>query len=210
MPAVFTFDHAGAVINVTVADFTVQDLLTAIHTEEYTDTGMTRPSMIYAVNGKVDIAGDGSLLTDITLLLTYDIQFAAAGTPTRVIVSGGQVFKSDGSNAFLTAANVNITEIRSVAGTVVPTGSGLSTAQNDKLMALPDEDTIAAALLGAVIEGTITVQQAQRLMLSGLAGKASGAATDTMRFRDLADSKDRIVATVDADGNRLAVTLDGS
>ena len=42
------------------------------------------------------------------------------------------------------------------------------------------------------------------------AAKLSGAETTTIRIRDLADIKDRIVATVDDDGNRLAVVRDVS
>jgi hypothetical protein len=41
-----------------------------------------------------------------------------------------------------------------------------------------------------------------------MGGKASGLGTTTAVYRDLADSKDRISATVDADGNRTAVTRD--
>lgn len=47
-----------------------------------------------------------------------------------------------------------------------------------------------------------------RLFFSALLGKASGLATTTATFRDQADSKDRITATVDSSGNRTAVTLD--
>lgn len=47
-------------------------------------------------------------------------------------------------------------------------------------------------------------------MLSALAGKLSGAATTTVTIRDTNDGIDRIVATVDASGNRSAVTLDAS
>jgi uncharacterized protein (DUF1786 family) len=47
-------------------------------------------------------------------------------------------------------------------------------------------------------------------MLAALAGKASGGGTVTVKFRDHADAKDRITATVDASGNRSAVTLDGT
>jgi hypothetical protein len=47
-------------------------------------------------------------------------------------------------------------------------------------------------------------------MLAALAGKASGLDTLTARFRDTNDSVDRIVATVDVNGNRTAVTLDPS
>jgi hypothetical protein len=43
-----------------------------------------------------------------------------------------------------------------------------------------------------------------------LLGKASGLDSTTAKFRNLTDSKDRIIATVDANGNRTAVTLDPS
>jgi hypothetical protein len=45
-------------------------------------------------------------------------------------------------------------------------------------------------------------------MASVLAGKSSGGGSATVRFRDLADTKDRIEADVDSNGNRTSVTLD--
>lgn len=59
--------------------------------------------------------------------------------------------------------------------------------------------------------GTITVAEALRIMLAALAGKLSGADGTTVAIRDMMDSKNRIVATVDSSGNRTAITtLDGS
>jgi len=66
------------------------------------------------------------------------------------------------------------------------------------------------AIIDEVIEGSMTLRQALRIFLSALAGKSSGGGTNTITFRDLADSKNRITATVDSNGNRTAVTLDGS
>lgn len=60
------------------------------------------------------------------------------------------------------------------------------------------------------IEGTLTIRTLLRLLLSVLAGKSSGGGTLTVAFRDEADSKPRISAIVDANGNRTAITLDGS
>ena len=74
--------------------------------------------------------------------------------------------------------------------------------------------TALAAEVDAVwdeqIDGTVTGRQSMRLQNSALAGKASGLATTTAVYRDLADTKDRISATVDADGNRTAVTRDAT
>jgi len=66
------------------------------------------------------------------------------------------------------------------------------------------------AILDDVLEGTLTVRQAMRIILAAAAGKSTGGGTSTIRFRDLADSKDRIVANVDSNGNRTSVTLDGT
>ena len=57
-----------------------------------------------------------------------------------------------------------------------------------------------------IIEGTITDTQAQRLMLAVLTGKATGGGSTSIIFRDTADMKDRVTATVDTNGSRTAVT----
>jgi len=58
------------------------------------------------------------------------------------------------------------------------------------------------------VEGTMTLPKVLRILLAALSGKLSGGGTTTVKFRDLADSKDRIEATVDAYGNRTAIELD--
>ncbi len=66
-------------------------------------------------------------------------------------------------------------------------------------------------VLSEVVEGTTTLEQAIRLMLSILTGKSSGGGTNTLTFRDIGDSKDRLICTVDGHGNRTAVgTRDGA
>lgn len=75
-----------------------------------------------------------------------------------------------------------------------------------------ERDSIADAHLDKAdgVETGLTVRQHHRISQAANAGKLSGAATTTVSIRDKADSKNRIVATVDADGNRSAVTLDAS
>lgn len=51
-----------------------------------------------------------------------------------------------------------------------------------------------------------TFDEMIKLFASVLAGKVSGMNTTEVRFRNLADGADVVVATVDADGNRAAVT----
>ena len=63
-------------------------------------------------------------------------------------------------------------------------------------------------VLDEAVEGSTTLRESVRLHNAVLGGKASGLETTTAVYRDLADSKDRVSATVDADGNRSAVTRD--
>lgn len=66
-----------------------------------------------------------------------------------------------------------------------------------------------ADLMAGIVEGDKTIGEVLRIFLSVLAGKSSRMPDGTLRFRDLADTKDRVVATVDSSCNRLTITLDG-
>jgi hypothetical protein len=67
-----------------------------------------------------------------------------------------------------------------------------------------------AELLEGIVEGALTLKAVLRLILAVLSGKASGGGTTSIKFRDVTDGMDRVSMTVDASGNRSAVTLDGS
>jgi hypothetical protein len=59
------------------------------------------------------------------------------------------------------------------------------------------------------IETGLTLRQALRLVTAATAGKISGGGTATVTIRNaVVDGVDRIVATVDTDGNRTAITYD--
>jgi len=77
-----------------------------------------------------------------------------------------------------------------------------------------DADALATdavdEILDDVTEGSTTLRQAIRILMSFAAAKASGGGTSTVTFRDIGDTKDRITMTVNASGDRTAVTLDGS
>jgi hypothetical protein len=71
------------------------------------------------------------------------------------------------------------------------------------------QDDVTGAILESIIEPGLTLRQALRLVVAAQAGKVSGAATTTVTIKNaVADNKNRIVATVDADGNRTAITYD--
>jgi hypothetical protein len=91
--------------------------------------------------------------------------------------------------------------------------SGYVDTEVAAIKAVTDTLTLAAiadAVHDEIVEGAITLRKATNIMLAALAGKSSGGGTNSIKFRDQADSKDRISATVDADGNRTAIINDGS
>jgi hypothetical protein len=62
--------------------------------------------------------------------------------------------------------------------------------------------------LAETVETGATVAQSLRLANSVLGGKVSGAGTGTETFRDLADTKDRVISTVTPEGNRTDEVYD--
>lgn len=129
--------------------------------------------------------------------------------------------RASAANLAIVAGYVD-TEITTLQASVddLPTNSELATAlgtADDVVLAaiaaltIPTAAQNAAALmdLSNGVETGLTPRQAMRLMVAAAAGKLSGAATTTIVIRNaVADSKDRITATVDTNGNRSAITLD--
>lgn len=59
----------------------------------------------------------------------------------------------------------------------------------------------------STVEGAITYTQASRIMLAEASGKLARVG-NTVTFRDQADTKDRMTATIDDNGQRTAITTD--
>lgn len=175
------------------------------------------------VGGRMD-SSVGAMASDTltsTALATSAVTEIQSGLST---LDGAAVRSAVG----LASANLD-TQLSTIAGYIdtevaatlaaVDTEVAAIKAKTDNLPAapaavsdIPTANQNADALLDrtAGVETNRTVRQALRLLLAGMVGKLSGAATTTVTIRDTNDSKDRIVATVDADGNRTAVTLDQS
>ena len=116
----------------------------------------------------------------------YTVSFQNTGTPYRVRCVGANhniadVTNFDGGMSLI---------VGNSAGLVV-TGSGVDP-------------------WATVLEGGLTSAEMMRIIFAMAANKSAGGGTTTITFRDKGDSKNRIVATVDSQGNRTAVTVDGS
>lgn len=65
-------------------------------------------------------------------------------------------------------------------------------------------DDLPQTIMDTTVETGATVVESLRLHNSVLGAKVSGAGTGIETFRDLADTKDRLISTVDSNGNRLS------
>lgn len=131
---------------------------------------------------------------------------AAAGASGGVYVIGGTqpsfpTVPSAADNATAVRSELT-TELGRIDATV---SSRLATSG---YTAPPSAATIATQVWATTIEGSRTAAGLLRLIFSAVANKLSGANTTTVRTRDDADTKDRLVVTVDSYGNRTAVTKD--
>jgi len=171
-------------------------------------------------------------------LLTTPAQVATALTnydsPTKAELDSGLAGLND-----LSAAEVNAEADAALSDYDPPTKTEMDTAHGllateakqdvidtvvDAILADTNElqtDDIPAAIAALnnlsaddvwdeVMESTLTGRQVMRIFLAVLAGITTGGGSASLAFRDVADGKDRVAATVDSEGNRDAIVLDGS
>lgn len=156
-------------------------------------------------------ASDTGLLYPITH--TYkELPLGGAIFPAVAFINGWTL-QFPAGNYTVKGGNLTAT-INPVAGCYVDRTQAAAYAVSSSLGGStgPTAEDIAAAtvnmLTTRVIEDGHTNDDLMRLMASVLLGKLTGAGTGIEKFRDLADTKDRVTAYVDNSGNRLTVQLD--
>lgn len=152
------------------------------------------------VNGVSNIALSGALSANVQGAL-----FAIAN-----LVGSGQI-----SSAALGAlANAVGALTGTLSNSASLTGKGSMSVDITPFTTLSPENMAKASateiLDTQLVEIGMTVRQALKLILAANAGKVSGAGGSTITIRNTADTKDRIIAAVDANGNRTGVTIDVS
>lgn len=201
----YAVDWIGKVVSIPTSDLTLvsgthyslsmADFLGEIRRlESAFDEGLWAPQILVHTNSKPNFAGASYAGFD-EIINGYTIQIT--GVATRVDVVGSNNNLVD----VLIPTGVSVVPSNSAGLQLVATGSGLDAGQDAKL-------TTVHSLLSA-IEGDFDHAEAMRILLAALAGKAS-VSGNTVNFRDLADTKNRITATTDGTGGRTSVTLDGS
>lgn len=156
-----------------------------------------------ALTGSGDIDGNNTALMDIA----------------ATIVSYGALTPEGIRDTVWQAVLANYPDTGTAGNTLALAGSGgvdyttLATAvwtRAERTLSANGEADIATAVATYAIESGWTIETLLRVFAAVLAGKVSGAGTGTETFRGINDDVDRVVATVDVDGNRTAITLDGA
>jgi len=174
-----------------------QDISSAYNAGTYTADAVR---MIFCRLFVDQIAGNG----DYTAYMT--IQRAGSGSAYRVVPITTAAVASGVTAAVLTTIGVPVSNTDVVNAYVL--GLAGDTTTPDIACEWWEDDAWAGS---RVIEGSLTIDQWGRIILAEAAGKSSGGGTTTITFRNLADTANRISATVSATtGDRSAVTLDGS
>jgi hypothetical protein len=180
------------------------------------------PSATAGAAGGVFIAGSNAA-TSVTTALTANITGNLSGSVGSVTGAVGSVAANGITATSIAADAVNAAAVKADAVTKIQNGlatptnitAGTITTVTNLTNNTPTIDDTAANhivthILAAVVEGSLTLANVLRLGLAVLTGKASGGGTTSLKYRSLADDKDRVTLTVDASGNRSASTLDGS
>ncbi len=167
------------------------------------------------------INGSGHL-SRVTLVDTCTTNTDMRGTDNAALAASWTATRAGYLDSVLIAANANqrtvqvtgsnhvAADIHELQPAVIDNTHFAAGAIDSNAIAASAATEIATATLGATVEGSETLTQAVRLMRAALVGKLSGAATTTVTIRDAADTKNRITATVTADGNRTDVTTDAT
>lgn len=163
-------------------------------------SGAFSGSSAFSATGQLVVSGSGSFAGSSSFSATVVAALAASGefsgssnfaaTPTAI----GWISGSFAGSSTFTATRY---ATGALSGSFAPAVT--LEAANFSAYLLDEED----------IETGMTLRQAMRLIAAATAGKVSGGGTTTITFKSaVADADNRIVATVDNDGNRTAITYD--
>lgn len=165
-------------------------------------------------NGTATIEGVGSFSATGALVVSGSATINGVATVTSnafaALLATATITGSATPTASITALGWGVVAINGVAtftGTRYATGT--LEAEITPFTELSPQ-SLASAVWAQALEAGYTAEEMMRVMSAALAGEVSGAGTGTITIRDIGDTADRIVASVDGSGNRTAVTLDAT
>jgi hypothetical protein len=153
-----------------------------------------------------------ALATDAVTEIVGGVWNALIASYTTADTFGARLLRSRSAQAevSVTGSNHVAADIHELQAAVINNTHFAAGAIDSNALAASAATEIATATVGAAVEGSETLAEAIRLMRSSLVGRLAGAATTTVTTRDAANTKNRITATVTADGDRTDVTTDAT
>lgn len=191
------------------------------------ETGLTITASVYGADGTL-ISGSiacGEIGT--TGLYIGDMPTASAGSYTVIFADSTEGFVGAGKIEWDGSAEITVRTLDTNVGAlnnfnpatqsvtvgamdnnVITSSTIANNALTNSAFTTGYYNSISSGVLDATVESGYSMAESMRLQNAVLLGKVSGANTTTNTFRDIADTKDRVTATVDTNGNRTAITLD--
>lgn len=180
--------------------------------------GALTAAAISARLSEAALSGSGAVSqADLAVITQGEAALSGSGavTATALAVSGATTTLT-GSGAVTASLSAVIPAEAALSGSgTVASSTNLTGVGRLEAEILPYTELSPQALAESILDqndvesGALTVREALRLVAASVAGKVSGAETTTITFRNaVADDKNRIVATVDSNGNRTSITYD--
>lgn len=149
-----------------------------------------------------------SLIASITgSISTTDAELAAVAGIQASITATGTI--TDAQLGALLGMSANLSALGTLSDAGIFATAALS-ADIGGAEALSPQGLAEALLDNNDIEAGYSLREILRLLSAAMAGKLSGAPGTTITIKNVNDDKNRIVATVDANGNRTSVVYDVS
>lgn len=162
-------------------------------------SGTFEASIVGLLNASLDMTGSGDMTANLSGLGNMIVDMLGAGDLEATIAAYGNMEL----DIVVTGTGLSTANVGQAVWSALAAANNTVGTMGEKL----NDAGSAANPWTEVIESGYTAAEILRLIAAATAGKMSGANSNTVTFRDLGDTKDRIVADVDATG-RTDVTLD--
>lgn len=173
-----------------------------------TGSGSFSASVVGDLDMTADLTGDGDLSASMTGITDLVVGLLGQGDLDATIRAWGDMeIDVVVTGTGLSTANVGAAVWNALASAMNESGT-MGAKLNSAASGGVDLNALAEAVLGASVEGSLTLEQVLRVLLAVAAGETTIDGS-VVTFRDAADTKDRVTAVMDG-SERTSVTLDPS
>ena len=189
-----TIDLAGS------GDFNATAALIVSMVAAFSGSGSMTAEIVGRLNATCNMTGSGDLSADMTGIANAVIAMLGSGDLDATIRAWGDM----ALDIVVTGTGLSTANVGQAVWAALAAANNAPGTMGEKL----NDAGSAANPWTEVIESGYTAAEILRLLAAVAGAKASGGGAAAVAFRDLGDTKNRAVLTVDEDGNRSAVTLD--